>query len=202
MAHPRLSSSSPHQDRSLTPSSPTSSVASSSYPASSYPASPPTESTRRSQLTRSIHKIGKLLGSTPQLVDYLPPHAASPTNSQPSLCLTHHRSEPSSPGCQEYESSLWSPMHPPVRCSSSRRIPSDRHCRRRSQVPSSGSPPWAEESSCPPPSSSPTAARRRSLAKVAWTLGEHVPPELVLGPQRRALYLEDEDELDDEARTY
>ena len=53
--------------------------------------SSPLEPFQRAQLTRSIHKLSKVLGTTPQLVDYLPTGPDADNQKRPApLLLRHH----------------------------------------------------------------------------------------------------------------
>ncbi|TFL07850.1 hypothetical protein BDV98DRAFT_558574 [Pterulicium gracile] len=63
--------------------------------------SSPLEPFQRAQLTRSIHKLSKVLGTTPQLVDFLPTGLDADNQKRPApLLLRHHSTSsctPSSP---------------------------------------------------------------------------------------------------------
>lgn len=53
--------------------------------------SSPLEPFQRAQLTRSIHKLSKVLGTTPQLVDFLPTGPDADKQKRPApLLLRHH----------------------------------------------------------------------------------------------------------------
>ncbi|TFK99539.1 hypothetical protein BDV98DRAFT_594852 [Pterulicium gracile] len=143
---------------------------------------------QRIKLTRSIHKLGRVLGTTPQLVESPPPtnlnsrrspvESSSNSSLQPFVSLRHYRhtSDPSLtmsiPGSDLDD---LTGSHANI-----------------SRISRPHLPGYSLSSFCPSTSSlafdshfhTPTSARRRSLAKLAWSFGEHVPPELVSSHRR------------------